>query len=195
MIRRSFYPGFLSCIFIAATAGSAMAQTALDSTAATGDFGRGSDYTRQGGGGVIHDNRAYDRSLDLGAWSVDTLPTSTRNYLGNSGGLAPTTTQLMAPSSVNNNPIPSGTFNLGFGQGYSQPYTGPYTTPFGSGFGGGFGIPVTGTGSVEIDIMGAGYNTGFTYSQPSEYMQAMKQEGMPSTLNEQGGADDKVAGF
>lgn len=192
MIRRSLYLKVLGVALFLATTG-ANAQTALDSTASTGEYGYGTDYTRQGGGGVIHDNRAYDRSLDLGEWSTDTLRTNTRNYLGNSGGLAPATTGLIAPNSVSNNPIPSGTFNLGFGQGYMQPYTGPYATPFSGAFGG--LVPFTGTGSVNVDIMGAGYNTGFAFNHESEYMQTMKNEGMPSTLNEQGGVDNHLAGF
>lgn len=194
MISRSMVP-LLFCLLIPNGAG---AQNAYDTTAATGDYGYSSDYTRQGGGGVVHHNQAYDRSMPLGSiFGVDTGRTRTRNYLGNSGGLARATTQLIAPGSVNMAPIPSGTWSLGFGGGSPQAYTGP-----GSGNGLGPGIqlgtgfiPFTGTGSVDVDVFGPGYNTGFRFEQQSPYNKVMMDENMPSTFNELGGTDDQISGF
>lgn len=189
MIRRSLTIVFAACCFAAAIPG-AIAQSAFDSTADTGDFGNNTDFSRQGGGQVIHNNSAYDRSRGLGSVWGDTRTTNTGNYLGNSGGLAPTTTGLTAPNSVNNAPIPSGSFDLGFGPGSSQPFTGPYNAgPYGG------LLPPTATSSVDIDVSNLSNKGGFNIQKPNEFRDMLKNENIPSTFNEQGGTDNPMTGF
>ena len=189
MIRRSLTLLALACS-LAAALGAAYAQAAPESGAATGAHGWGSDLSRQAGGQINHNNWTYDRSTELGSAASDTATTSSKDYLGNSGGLAPTTTALTAPASVNNQPLPSGEFSLGFGAGSAQPYTGPYK-------GGPYGgqLPQTSTSSVDLDVTSLSGMGGFKIEKPNEFQNTLKTEGAPGALNEQGGTDDKFTGF
>lgn len=134
-------------------AGPAFAQSAFNSSAATGDSGNGSQTT---GVQAQQQYEAFDRSKPIGSGfggdltEPDTMSTRTKNYLFGSGGLQSTTTGLQATQSVNPAPIPSGGFTNGFhGQSESKLYQGIYGRP-----GGPYGgeLPATSLGSVDFDI-------------------------------------------
>lgn len=144
----------------------AFAQSATDSGADTGDFGNtsGRTWADSGASQVNQQYGAYDRFRPLGSGfgnSKDTLPTRTRSYLSNSGGLLPTCTGLNASKSVSSAPINSGGFGLGaIGSGSARPYTGAYRSgPYGD------SLPPTSTGSVDFDVTSG--QGGFNLTAPS----------------------------
>lgn len=130
----------------------ANSQSAVNSGAATGDFGNSTEKSWQDSGAsqVNQQYQSFDRYRPLGSGfgnNKDTLRTRTQNYLMNSGGLPDTATGLNATKSVSPSPMNSGGFSLGFGGGGSRPYTGPYRSgPYGD------SLPQTSTSSIDFDV-------------------------------------------
>lgn len=151
MLTRQTTIGLMTLVFISIT--PAIAQSAVNSGAATGDFGNSTERSWQDSGAsqVNQQYQAFDRFRPLGSGfgnSKDTLRTRTQNYLMNSGGLPETATGLNATKSVSPSPMNSGGFSLGFsGSGGSRPYTGPYRSgPYGD------SLPATSTSSIDFDV-------------------------------------------
>ena len=166
----------LAFLLASASLPAATAQSAFNSTADTGDMGNTSEKTFQNSGAsqVNQQYDAYDRSRALGSGfgnDKDTMTTSTKNYLQNSGGLLPTTTGLNAPKSVSPTPIRSGNFSLGFGGGSTEINRNGYRQ---SGAYGG-SLPATSLGSVDIDTTsGQGANG---LARPNPLLDATRNSG------------------